>query len=305
MKIKEVYLDWKKSKELYVKRSSMSAYLLLCNNHIVPLFGELESVTEKIVQDFVLLKIKEGMGHKTIKDILIVLKMILKHGKKYRMIEYEPYDILFPADHSNHQTQVLTVTDFKKLMTHVKENFSFKSMGILLTMSTGLRIGEVCALKWEDINIENGTISISKTLQRIYCEDANGKMKTEIVIDSAKTKSSQREIPLSSDLMKIMKPLLKLVRPEYYLLTCSVKPTEPRTYRAFYKELMASIDLPLIKFHGLRHTFASRMIGAKVDVKTVSVILGHANVSTTFNLYVHPNTEDKKSAISQMFKAMR
>src|SRR5690606_18426845 len=109
----------------------------------------------------------------------------------------------------------------------------------------------------------------------------------------------------SKDLISIIKPLSKIVNPSFFIVSNAEKPTEPRVYRSYYQDLMIKLKLPLIKFHGLRHTFATRCINAKIDVKTISTILGHSNISTTLNTYVHPNLEQKKSAIDQMFKSLR
>ena len=131
------------------------------------------------------------------------------------------------------------------------------------------------------------------------------KRHTELILDTPKTKNSIREIPMSRNLQKMLKPVKKVVNESFYVLTNEAKPTEPRTYRNYYKKLMKELDIPDLKFHGLRHSFATRCIESNCDYKTVSVILGHSNISTTLNLYVHPNMEQKKKCIDQMFKALR
>ncbi|MDR2206718.1 MAG: tyrosine-type recombinase/integrase [Flavobacteriaceae bacterium] len=95
------------------------------------------------------------------------------------------------------------------------------------------------------------------------------------------------------------------MNPNFFILTNDAKPTEPRTYRNYYKKMMQSLNIPELKFHGLRHSFATRCIESNCDYKTVSVILGHSNISTTLNLYVHPNLEQKKKCIDQMAKMLR
>lgn len=162
----------------------------------------------------------------------------------------------------------------------------------------------MCALTWEDIDTDNGVISVNRTIQRIYVIE-EGNRRTELILDTPKTKNSIREIPISKDLLKILKPFKKIVNPSFFVLTNDVKPTEPRTYRSYYKNLMKELNMPKLKFHGLRHSFATRCIESNCDYKTVSVLLGHSNISTTLNLYVHPNMEQKKKAIEQMFKALR
>jgi integrase len=189
-------------------------------------------------------------------------------------------------------------------MNFVKNNFTFSNIGIYICLSAGLRIGEVCALTWDDLDIEQGVINVSKTIQRIYIVEKTEK-KTELIIDTPKSKNSIREIPMSKELLQMVKPIKKVVNGSFYLLTNSTSPTEPRTYRNYYKNLMNQLEIPVLKFHGLRHSFATRCIESNCDYKTVSVLLGHSNISTTLNLYVHPNIEQKKRCIEQMFKGLR
>lgn len=103
----------------------------------------------------------------------------------------------------------------------------------------------------------------------------------------------------------MLKPLKRIVNPVFFVLTNDAKPTEPRTYRSYYKKLMTTLNMPQLKFHVLRHSFATRCIESKCDYKTVSALLGHSNITTTLNLYVHPNREQKKKVIEQMFKTLR
>ena len=143
-----------------------------------------------------------------------------------------------------------------------------------------------------------------KDIQRVYVLDED-KRYTELLIDTPKTKNSVRDIPMTQDLLRILKPLKKIVNDEFFVLTNDSKPTEPRTYRNYYKRLMKRLGIPELKFHGLRHSFATRCIEGKCDYKTVSVILGHSNISTTLNLYVHPNLEQKKKCINQMNRSLK
>ena len=304
MKISRVIELWKEDKKQYVKKSSYSAYLLLIENHLLPTFGEQISVEESEVQEFVFKKLEEGLSQKTIKDILIVLKMILKFGVKNKLFEYQQFDIQFPTERETPGIEILSRTNQKKIMNYVQEHFTFKNLGIYICLSAGIRIGEICALTWEDINTDTGIISIRKTIQRIYIVE-DMKRHTELILDTPKTKNSIREIPMSRNLQKMLKPVKKVVNESFYVLTNEAKPTEPRTYRNYYKKLMKELDIPDLKFHGLRHSFATRCIESNCDYKTVSVILGHSNISTTLNLYVHPNMEQKKKCIDQMFKALR
>ena len=302
--LSEVIALWKADKKNYVKKSTFSAYVLLIENHLLPYFGNQYEIQEADVQAFVLQKLEAGLSQKTIKDILIVLKMVLKFGAKNKWIVYEPFEIQYPTIRENQQIEVLSRTHQKKIMNYIQEHFTFRNLGVLICLSSGMRIGEICALTWEDIDTDNGVISVNRTIQRIYVIE-DGTRKTELILDTPKTKNSIREIPMNRDLIRLTKPIKKIVNPSFFVLTNDAKPTEPRTYRSFYKNLMRHLEIPKIKFHGLRHSFATRCIESNCDYKTVSVLLGHSNISTTLNLYVHPNMEQKKKAIEQMFKALK
>lgn len=295
---------WKEEKRQFVKKSTFAAYSLIVETHLQPAFGNLTAVTEKDVQDFVLQKLNGGLSQKTIKDMLIVLRMILKFGAKKNYCVYAPIDVIFPTDRERQELEVLSIANQKKIMRFVEENFTFRNLGIFICLSTGIRIGEICALTWDDIDTENGVIHIRKTIQRIYVKE-NGIKKTELLIGTPKTATSMRDIPMIKDLYEILKPLKKVVNNDYFVLTNEATPTEPRTYRNYYKKLLDKLGIPPIKFHGLRHSFATRCIESKCDYKTVSVILGHSNISTTLNLYVHPNYEQKKKCIDKMFRKIK
>lgn len=198
---------------------------------------------------------------------------------------------------------MLTVAQHKKILEYIKQNFTFRNLGIYISLTTGLRIGEVCGLKWSDMNIESGTITISRTIERIYIVEGETK-RTELIVNTPKTTNSNREIPMNKELLSMVKPLMKVVNSNFYMLTNDEKPTEPRTYRNYYHKLMAQLEIPKLKYHGLRHSFATRCIESNCDYKTVSVLLGHANITTTLNLYVHPNMEQKKRCIAKMFKLL-
>ena len=303
-RLSEIVTQWKEDKKQYVKRSTFSAYMLLIENHILPSFGNKTLIEEPDVQTFVFRELDKGLSHKTIKDILIVLKMILRFGVKNQMTEYRQIDIKFPTERDKHSIDILSRSHQKQIMEHIRSHFTFKNLGIYICLSAGMRIGEICALTWDDLDVENGIIRIRKTIQRIYVIEEHRKH-TEVILDTPKTKNSIREIPMTKNLLKMIRPIKKIVNGNFYVLTNDPKPTEPRTYRNYYKQFMQSLGLPLMKFHGLRHRFATRCIESKCDYKTVSVLLGHSNISTTLNLYVHPNLEQKKRCMEQMSRLLR
>ena len=302
IKIKEIIDLWKREKLKYVKQSTYSTYVVLIDKHIEPFFGEKTEILEKDVQEFVFKKLNDNLSQKSIKDMIMILRMIIKYGVKYKMIPYQEIDVVFPTEREKKELEVLSISDQKKIINYVKTNLTFKNLGIYICLCTGLRIGEICALTWNDIDVEQGTLIVGKTIQRTYNYEKNC---TEIIVDAPKTINSYREIPLTSDLVKVLKPLKRVMNGDYYIISNDVRPIEPRTYRNYYKKFLENLNIPFIKFHGLRHSFATRCIEGNCDYKTVSVILGHSNITTTMNLYVHPNMEQKKKVILKMAKLLK
>ena len=294
---------WKEYKQHFVKQSSMAAYLLLLNKHILPEFGDCTELPEHEVQSFVLRKIKGGISAKTGKDILIVLKIIVQYRAKNGWINNYSWDIKYPANEQKKELDVMSTDNFKQILAYLQKNFTFQGLGIIITMNTGMRIGEICGLQWGDIDLDTNCITVQRTVERIYIMEGDKKF-TKLVINTPKTQNSCRQIPMSKDLLALVKPLMKVVNKSYYVLSNSDKPIEPRTYRNYYKDLLAQLGIPDLKFHGLRHSFATKCIEAGCDYKTVSVLLGHANISTTLNLYVHPNADQKKRCIDKMLKSL-
>lgn len=295
---------WKADKKQYVKKSTYAAYCLLIQSHLLPALCEKEDIREEDVQGLVNRKLESGLSQKTVRDILVVLKMILRYGAKYGLLPGHQIDVIFPTDREKQDLEVLTLAHQRQLMTFVKDHFTFLNLGIYICLSAGLRIGEVCALQWDDVDISSGVIRVNKTIQRIYLVDGEEKY-TELIIDKPKTKNSIREVPMTKDLLALVRPLKKIVRSDYYVLTNAATPTEPRTYRCYFNKLQQQLGLPKMRFHGLRHSFATRCIESKCDYKTVSVLLGHSNISTTLNLYVHPNLEQKKKCIDTMNRMLK
>lgn len=294
---------WLSDRRPYVKRSTYSTYSLLVKNHLLPAFSRESDITEAHVQQFVLEKIGQGLSQKYIKDILVVLAMIRKYAVKNGYMMHHDIYVRFPSQRERYHMEVLRRSDQKKIMDYVKSDLTSANLGIYICLSSGLRIGEVCALLWDDLDVHSGVIRVSKTLQRIYIPDGR-KGRTELMIDSPKSKDSIREIPMTKELEAMVRSLKKVAKGNCFVLSNSEKPIEPRTYRNYYNKLMRRLEIPVMKFHGLRHSFATRCIEGNCDYKTVSVLLGHSDISTTLNLYVHPNMEQKQKCVEQMFRSL-
>lgn len=305
MKVKDFIPAYKEFKLKTCKISSVSTYMLTIKNIILPILGEyeLEAVSSKEAE---LLKLdceNKGFSKKSIQDVIICLKNILKVANFLEVAETKTISVIWGTENSavKKQVEAYNKEQIKNLVASLEETPSFKNLGLLLTIYSGMRIGEVCALQWKDVDFEEKVVRVNKTIQRIYREEeTTGKMKTELLISTPKTKSSQREIPIVPKLFKMMKDFSKICRPDYFICSGTTTPLEPRTYRNYYLKKIEEVGLPHLKFHGLRHTFATQLIASKADVKTVSALLGHSDIATTLNTYVHPSKDDKRNALSKL-----
>ena len=289
---------WCDAKRPIVKHSTMCAYLLTLQTHLLPWFGTMETIAECDVQQFVIDKCASGLARKTVRDMVAVLKSIVKYGNNHGIFHFEEWEIEYPTDTENKLLPTLSLNHQRILMNHLIEQPTQQNIGVLLALCTGMRIGEVCALQWEDVDFTQRIITVRHTVGRIY----NCELKTtERIHTSPKTKNSCREIPISKQLFQSLKTVRKQSQSPYVVGT-STQSKEPRSYRDYFSRLLKRLNIPHLVFHGLRHTFATRCIESQCDYKTVSVILGHSNVATTLNLYVHPNLSQKKKCIDRMSK---
>ncbi|MBR8719956.1 Tyrosine recombinase XerC [Bacteroides pyogenes] len=308
MKLTDVYNNWLPVKRRQVKESTISAYQLLYIKVIEPKLGneDVETLNKKTIIPFIYGLLDSGRSRKYCTDILIVLKMIIRFASEELEIAAPDtgWRITLPTHNKLPKPKVerYTPDEYKKIVDYVGDHPSPRNLGILLTLCTGMRIGELCALQWKDIDFYDKTIHVNKTIERIYIADNIGteKKRTKMVIGPPKTTSSDRHIPILKDILPVLKRFAAVCNPDYYVCTCSEKYADPRNMRNYYRYfILDKVKLDhCIKFHGLRHTFASTLIENKVDVKTASAILGHSDVSTTLNVYVHPSDEAKKNAIN-------
>lgn len=296
---------WKADKRRWVKPSTYAVYVQITNKHILPFFGNRRpQPSEKVIQQFADDLLAQGLSFNSIRDVLMILKMILRYGEKLGAWPHILYEIHFPTTaRINAEVPVLSSTDQRKLLKYLNENFSFRNLGILICLYSGLRIGEVCALQWKDLDVATGEIHVTKTVQRIWLSDGEEKVYT-LSVGQPKTASSHRNIPICKELMKIIRPLRKVMADDFYIISNAATPLEPRYYRDYFQKLLTKLGIPPTRFHALRHSFATRCIESKCDYKTVSVILGHSSLATTMDLYVHPGIEEKKRVIEKMARTL-
>lgn len=282
-----------------LKESTLARYTFITERHIIPYFkGKIISkLTNEEINDFIKYKHTNGslkgkaLSPKAIKDITGVLMQIIKNHCRFKVEIKKP---------GNTQTEitVFTESEYNKLKSYLSIGTDSRKLGIMLAMITGIRIGELCALKWENIDLETGVIHINNTIQRVKNIDTQAKSKTKIIIDTPKSAMSVRTIPLPLFLQDKLSKFK--ANPNTYILTNTKKYIEPRTYQRQFKAYLSDCDIKYNNFHTLRHTFATMAISKGVDIKTLSVLLGHSDVSFTMKIYVHPNLEHKRNQIEKI-----
>lgn len=300
--------NWIERKSPLVKESTFAAYSNIIVNHLLPKFGALEliEITEERMQDYVFSLVREGrldgkggLNPRSAKDVLIVLKTTLRDAMRAKELPRMVYDVRVPSNRQIERVPLMDRKEQERLVQAIYLDFSSKSAGILLCLYTGLRIGELCALQWKDIDFENKLLHVRQTVQRIYCKELNGKGKSKVVIAAPKSRTSARVIPLAPILLPVLERL-RCEDLESYFIGGRNKCSEVRTYREFYERFLLRNNLSHIRFHALRHTFATRCIEAGGDCKTVSELLGHSTVNLTLNLYVHPQMAQKRQCIENL-----
>lgn len=292
--------EWMSSVKQSVKESTYAKYIYLIQVHICPILGAypLSKLNNQQLDDFVEQKLKNGkvngeggLSPKTVSDLLSMISQAIRFGKERGYVCVKNLTIHYPKQ-IKPQIKILSVQQQQRLEKHLFKQKDSVCMGIILSLYTGLRIGEVCGLRWEDICLEEKILYVNRTLMRIQDTNPDRKAKTKILIDKPKSDCSIRIIPIPSFLFSQLKPLQQ--DKSCYFLTGTRKYMEPRKYSQKYKAIMNDCGLDEFNYHALRHTFATRCVERGFDVKSLSEILGHADVSTTFRRYVHPSIDMKK-----------
>lgn len=297
--------QWLKEKQSMITPSTHANFVLIAENHLIPHFGKIQigKITEDMIQKYILylyssgrLDQKGGLTVKSIRDIILVLRLAMEYAYKQKAIPLLNWELIeYPKDNSSHRVISLSKDDEQRLIQCIYMHLNRKSSGILIALFTGLRIGELCGLQMKDISLSDNTISVNKTVQRIY--DKQNRT-SYIHIGSPKSNSSERIIPIPSLLVNIIQKFYTN-SPDAFYLTGNKKPTEPRTYRQYFSRFLARYNLPHICFHELRHTFAVRAIEIpEFDIKSLSEILGHKNVSFTLNVYGKANMQQKTKCMN-------
>ena len=293
--------EWLEAGKGRYKESTFVKYQTMLEKHIKPKLGGCfplafsDAMMERFTNE---LLSEDELAPKTVKDILVVLRSILNYTAKRFHETFPKVEITYPKE-TKKEMRVLTREEQTQFVGYLLEGMDECKFGILLTLLTGIRIGELCALRWENISLKDKTIKISSTMQRLKDISLNRETKTRIVIGSPKSDTSARIIPINdyaAELCRRMNPK----SPAAFVLTGTSNYMEPRTLQYRMEKYTGDCGLEGVHFHTLRHTFATRCVEVGFEIKSLSEFLGHANPTITLDRYVHSSMELKRDNMNKL-----
>lgn len=309
MKYKEWLMDWLTNYEKpSTKIRTYEQYEKVVYKRLIPNLGEyeLDELTPLIVQKYIAelqqsgnMKTGRGLAANSINPIISVIHKSLSAAHLLGFADTYEMDKLQRPKSEEKPVICFTSDQQKKLEQAVLQDRREKMRGIILDLYTGLRIGELLALEWTDIDFQHGTLTVSKS-----CHDSTDSEGKYIrITGSPKTTNSRRVIPIPKQLIPMLKAMKKNSRGPYVIMDGDKVPSV-RAYQRSFQLLQKKIGIPYHNFHALRHTFATRALECGMDVKSLSEILGHKNANVTLNRYVHSLLEHKKSMMDKLGKRL-
>lgn len=286
-----------------IKPSTRARYIFLIEHHILPELGStfIASLTANRFSDFLNRKRKSGQLHggglsaKSVRDIGVLIKAALRFASAEYHFYCDALNVKLPAA-KQRKIEPFSARELAQIGKALLPSANYKDVGILLSATGGLRLGEVCALRVSDIDFQAGTVSIVREVLRIKVGE-----KTQLVVQTPKSESSIRTVPLPNDMMACLKRAVSGLPENAYVLTGQAdKPMEPRTYQYYFASVLRRCGLKRRCYHTLRHSYATQCIEKGVDVKSLSEMLGHADITTTLRLYVHPSMDNKREAVQKI-----
>ncbi len=300
----EILQLWLRYNRLRQKGATEHKYRMLIERHIDPELGtmKLSQINAVTINTFLERQFADGrigkdggLSPSYVRTMASIIQSAMKFAASE---EYCPplKSTIYKPPLERKELQILTKEEQSHLESYLMINCDAACLGILISLYAGLRIGEVCALTWEDIDFKHFVIRIRHTVARVRCTEASGDSTTQLIIDTPKTTSSVRDIPIASTLLPYL-TALKELRSGAYVISESSDFVPPRTYEYRFHRLLDQCGIPQVNYHVLRHTFATRCIEAGMDVKSLSELLGHSNVGITLNTYVHSSIERKREQL--------
>lgn len=286
----------------HLSEKTYGIYLDIINNHFAPYMGDikLDNVDYEFVENYIINK-KSTLSNASINLHLSILKSIIKDAVDNDVISKNKIAKIKMLKSNQKKISSFSVKEQYLIEDYcIKSEKDYYTIGIILTLYTGLRIGELVSLTWDDIDFNNSVLNINKTESRIRIDG-----KWNNVVKEPKTIKSNRIIPLGKEILSLLKKLKKKKYGKYVVTNNIGDKVLIRTYQHFFKRLQEEVGITnVLNFHSLRHTFATRAIESGMDIKTLSEILGHSNTAITLNIYVHSMFETKKKAIQNLSKMM-
>jgi integrase len=286
--------EWLRIIALEKKHSTYVKYRSTYNLYIEKNLGS-ESVN-CLSSETVNNSIPASLSYSVKKTIYCIINQVCLYGNIHYNTQYNRFGSRIITRDANYEhIDVLSLSEQARLIKTLYQCMDLSKLSILLCLCTGIRLGEICALKWDDIDMEYGLLYINRTVQRLRLNDGTGR--TSLVESMPKTTHSRRQIPLSDAMVE----LLKTYKNECVYFLGKNKPTDPRTMQYRFKKYLKESGIENKNFHVLRHTFATNCIENGSDPKCVSELLGHADVQVTLNRYVHPSLNQKRQSINSLF----
>lgn len=296
---------WLKNNHINHKNSTQLKYQFIIDNHIKNEIGKIpvNKLSSANINSFLNAKLEngrkddgKGLSANYVRTMVVIIQSALKFGAQENLCSPLQSPVFKPKIEKKN-INILTVSEQRKLEKYILSDMDTTKLGVFLSLYTGLRVGEVCALRWEDIDFNQQVININSTVAKIKCTD--GTSKTKLVIDKAKTKASLRTIPVP---IFVCQQLMEIKRNSISEFVISDKSTflNPRTYEYRFHKILDECGIRNINYHALRHTFATRCIETDGDYKSLSEMLGHSSVAITMDLYVHPSDDIKRKQIEKI-----
>lgn len=300
----EYCIQWIKINENRLKKSTLVKYQSMLEKHIKPQLGgySLEDLNSDVIAEFSNdLLYQQHLSAKTVRDILTFVHKIMVYIQADIKDKLPFITISYPKIERK-ELKVLSPEEQQILIQYLLRDFDIYKFSVLLALLTGLRIGEICALQWKDVSIESGLVTVRQTVQRMKTLDDSPVKRTALQLGTPKTLSSFRTIPITKGLGELFQ-IFWIEDGEAFVTTGKRQPMDPRKLQRKLKKYTGELGLQDIHFHTLRHTFATRCIEFGCDMKSLSEMLGHSNISTTMNRYVHPSMEFKRENIAKLEQA--
>lgn len=277
-----------------IKPSSYQTYRSIFRKHIKPHLGgiPIDRITQSCVQDFLDILISDGLAPETVKGVYRLLASAMRSAQEEGIIRKTPCRKMCLSTGEYMQQRVLDRDEHKRLAHMALEK---QDIPALLGLYTGMRLGEICALKWSDIDWSQKTVTVRRTVQRIAAGKKTGP-KTVLSVGSPKSSHSCRTLPMPDFMLEILKTAQQ-TGASPYILGSRDRPADPRTIQRRFQRLLLACGISDAHFHTLRHSFATGLVEMGVDIKTVSTLLGHSSTRITLDFYAHSLPDNQRQAV--------